>query len=210
MNAIDWSRTQAFASPVQGVRLNLKGRERLGSVEPADAPALARAITERFMQLRADDGSEITDRVWSAADAYHGDWQEGASDLLPVLRGHRWDLDVELFHRDPFSNHTGLPRGVHHIDGIVSLSGPGAAPSASLDNARVEDIAPTLMHLGGLSVPEGLDGRALTEGLLPAWTRSHPVREAPAVEASGSSEASPYSAEEETQIEEALRGLGYL
>ncbi|MGH2811416.1 MAG: alkaline phosphatase family protein, partial [Actinomycetota bacterium] len=40
MNAIDWSRTQAFASPVQGVRLNLKGRERLGTVAPEDAPAV--------------------------------------------------------------------------------------------------------------------------------------------------------------------------
>jgi predicted AlkP superfamily phosphohydrolase/phosphomutase len=171
---------------------------------------VAHAITESFMQLRADDGGEVTDRVWSAAEAYHGDSQDDASDLLPVLRGHRWDLDVELFHRDPFSDHSSLPRGVHHIDGIVALAGPGAAPSATLDNARVEDIAPTLMHLGGLSVPEGLDGRALTEGLLPAWTRSHPVSVAAAVEASGGSEVSPYSAEEEAQIEEALRGLGYL
>ncbi|MGH2819224.1 MAG: hypothetical protein ACRDJ5_01080, partial [Actinomycetota bacterium] len=152
----------------------------------------------------------VTDRVWSAAEAYEGDSQRGASDLLPVLKEHRWDLDVELFHRDPFSDHSSLPRGVHHIDGIVAVAGPGAASSAPLDNARVEDIAPTLMHLGGLSVPEGLDGRPLTEGLLPAWRRSHPVSSSTAVEASGGSQASPYSPEEEAQIEEALRGLGYL
>jgi hypothetical protein len=44
---------------------------------------------------------------------------------------------------------------------VLAFAAPGVAPGASYERARPEDLAPTLLALLGLDVPEGLDSRAL-------------------------------------------------
>ena len=103
-----------------------------------------------------------------------------------------------------------LPRGFHHRDGIFAITGPGVAAASGLQ-ASLYDIAPTALYLLGLEVPE-VDGRVLTELLPPELVQSRPVV-SKAMELPNAGEgasATPYSAEEEAQIEESLRNLGYL
>jgi arylsulfatase A-like enzyme len=74
----------------------------------------------------------------------------------------------------------------------------------------VMDVTPTLLYQAGLAVPTGLDGRVLEAAFSQQHLDANPVSwtEPPAHPGDGG--ASPYSAEEEEQIEDALRGLGYL
>lgn len=63
---LDWSRTRAFAVPsdVQGyVRLNLRGRERLGIVEPAQADALLEKISAGLLSFRDEEGRQAIESV---------------------------------------------------------------------------------------------------------------------------------------------------
>lgn len=204
--AIDWTKTRAFASPIpqQGIFVNLEGRERMGIVPAADLEPIKADLVERFKSLRDTDGSEVTDVVWRSEEVFHGDAVEGAPDVLPVLKDHRYELDDEIFHREAFTNLSHLPRGVHHPNGVVVVAGPGIAPGSV--EGVVWDVAPTLLHMAGLAVPEGLDGTVLA----PAIGSDRPVSTMPALSSSTRDESSPYSAEEEAQIEESLRGLGYL
>jgi predicted AlkP superfamily phosphohydrolase/phosphomutase len=209
--AIDWSATRAFASPIpqQGVYLNLKGRERFGIVDPSEAERLKEEIRSRFQELSAPDGKPATDRVYLSQEVFHGDALDGAPDVLPVLRDHRFELDDELFHREPFSDVSHLPRGVHHPDGIVVVAGSGTRATGELD-AHVMDVLPTLLYQAGLAVPEGLDG-ALIEGAFESdHLTDHPPKSMSPLSSASKDEASPYSEEEEAMIEESLRGLGYL
>jgi hypothetical protein len=72
-------------------------------------------------------------------------------------------------------------------------------------------MAPTALYLAGLKLPE-MDGEVLLDFLPESMTADRPVE----VEdmdlplAGAGSTASPYSADEEAQIEESLRNLGYL
>jgi hypothetical protein len=72
-------------------------------------------------------------------------------------------------------------------------------------------MTPTALYLAGLKVPE-MDGRVLTELLPPSKIEGRPVEiEAMDLPLAGEGVAStPYSAEEEAQIEESLKNLGYL
>ena len=71
------------------------------------------------------------------------------------------------------------------------------------------DLAPTLLHLMGEAVPDDMDGRVLHEIFQPAFEETHAVRYQVAA-AAGSREAQVLSSEEEAEIEDRLRGLGYL
>ena len=209
--AIDWSRTKAFASPIpqQGLYVNLKGREPYGTVEPSELDAIKDDLVRRFEELVGPDGKPVVDRVYRSEEVFSGDALAGAPDVLPVLRDHRFEIDDEIFHTEPFTDLSHLPRGAHHPDGIVVVAGPGARAGAEV-RARVLDVTPTLLYMAGAEVPEGLDGSVITDAFEDDFLTSHPVRTTDALTSEERDEESPYSAEEEALIEESLRGLGYL
>jgi predicted AlkP superfamily phosphohydrolase/phosphomutase len=209
--AIDWSQTRAFASPIpqQGLFVNLQGREPQGIVPPAELETLKSELAKRLATLQGPDGKPVTDHIYLSQDVFHGDALEGAPDVLPVMRDHRYELDDELFHNEPFTDVSRLPRGVHHPNGIVIVSGPGVKAGGDV-SGTVMDVTPTLLYLAGLAVPEGLDGGVLADAFEPQALRDRPIETTSPLSSVGGDEASPYSPEEEAIIEESLRGLGYL
>lgn len=209
--AVDWSKSRAFASPIplQGLFINLRGREPFGIVPESDLETLKDELTARFSELRGPDGEPVTDRVWRSEEVFSGDAIDGAPDLMPVMRDHRFELDDELFHRNAFSDFGHLPRGQHHLDGMVIVAGDGVEAGARIEG-HVADVCPTLLHLAGLKVPSGLDGKVLTRAFTSAGMEARPVQITDASSAAARDDTSPYSAEDEALIEESLRGLGYL
>ena len=209
--AVDWSRTKAFASPIpqQGIFINVAGRERHGIVAPEDVGALKDEISGRLRALVGPDGAPVTDQVWRSEDVFHGDALEGAPDLLPVMRDHRFELDDELFHKEPFTDLAHLPRGVHHPEGIVVVAGAGVAAGSSIKGS-VMDVTPTLLYMAGLEVPDGLDGAVIADAFEPGHLQDRPIATTAPLSSKSADADSPYSAEEEAVIEESLRGLGYL
>jgi arylsulfatase A-like enzyme len=82
--------------------------------------------------------------------------------------------------------------------------------AAEVKNAQLIDLAPTLLYLLGVPVPEDMDGKVLTSAFRPDFLTAHPVR---AGDASGTSEtrhSSGYTEEESAKVEERLRALGYV
>lgn len=209
--AIDWEKTRAFASPIpqQGIFVNLKGRERFGVVETSELDAIKDDLTRRLLALTAPDGAPATDKVYRQEDAFHGDALDGAPDLLPVMRDHRFENSDEIFHTQPFSDVSHMPRGVHQMNGVVVVAGPSVTAGADITGS-VMDVTPTLLYMAGLAVPEGLDGSVIEGAFDPGHFRDRPPAPAAPLSSEARDESSPYSEEEEAMIEESLRGLGYL
>jgi hypothetical protein len=57
---------------------------------------------------------------------------------------------------------------------------------------------------------QGLDGNVLSDAFDPQWLVDRPIETTAPLSSESKEEETPYSAEEEAQIEESLRGLGYL
>ena len=209
--AIDWGQTKAFASPIpqQGVFVNVAGREPHGIVPHDELEQVKNELVARFLDLKAPDGTSVTDTVYRSEDVFSGEALAGAPDILPVLKDHRYEIDDEIFHRSAFTDLSHLPRGAHHPDGIVVVAGEGVKHLTDL-HASVLDVTPTLLYLAGAAVPDGLDGKVITEAFDPAHLTTHPPRTIAPVGSGTRDESSPYSPEEEAMIEESLRGLGYL
>lgn len=210
-SAIDWGRTRAFASPIpqQGVFINVAGRDPFGIVPTAEVDSLKDEIAARFLDLEARDGGRATDRVHRSEEVFSGGALDGAPDLLPVMRDHTYELDDELFHKEPFNDVAHLPRGVHHPDGIVAVAGPGVRAGTTITGG-VADISPTLLYMAGLAIPHDREGRVLTDAFEEDHLVSHPPAGLGSLDDESGDSESPYSDEEEAIIEESLRGLGYL
>ena len=68
-------------------------------------------------------------------------------------------------------NHYGLPAGIQPPDGILMMLGPDVKHGAQIQ-AKVFDIAPTILYINRLPVGRDMDGQPLLE----AFTSPRPVR----------------------------------
>jgi predicted AlkP superfamily phosphohydrolase/phosphomutase len=152
------------------------------------------------------DGGSVTDHVHRREDVVWGPEADRAPDLFPVCRAYSYELSDGLYSPAILDDYRAQPRGFHQMDGIFGLAGPGIASAEGLI-ARIYDIAPTALYLAGLALPE-MDGRVIPEAVSPNRAPETQAMDLP-LPGEGSA-AGAYSPEEEAQIEESLRNLGYL
>jgi predicted AlkP superfamily phosphohydrolase/phosphomutase len=225
---VDWSRTLAYSiGHVGQVYVNLKGREPAGIVEPgAEYEAVRQRVIEALQDLRHPESNQpLVDRAIPGDQVVHGPYAHRSPDLHIVLDGYR-TIAFPLFATDNriVTRQIRGDSGCHRQHGILIAWGAevrSEAPSPvgrpgegqTVEGARIVDLAPTILHLMGLPVPEDMDGRVLTEAL----TTSRPVEYGPAGATDAFREGSGrpdleagLSAEETAEVEERLRALGYL
>ena len=211
---VDWSRTRVFALGSGDLYLNVKGREPQGIVEPgAEYQAVREAVITGFMQLKSRAGTPLVERVYRREELYSGQCAERGPDLTVVFADHRYhplaryassstifeDPSVWRFGSRPIT-------GGHRPEGIIIVSGQGVQPGPGLKDARLVDLAPTILARLGLPIPPQMDGRVLSEAfsetlaVIQAETEAEPLPDRQAV----------YTDDEKAEIERHLGDLGYL
>ena len=224
--SIDWSRTKAYCSEVlaspPSIWINLKGVKPQGTVDPAEYDALVDFIIEKLAELKDPRTLKpVINRVYRRNEIFHGPFAHEGADL--VLD---WWSEDSLFSTQPsFPEDTNKPAliirehrpsetsewgGTHRLHGIVIAGGPAFKTGAEIANARLIDIAPTLLHLLDVPVPEDMDGKVLTRLFHPDFLSAHAVRAGAASGTSGADRPSGYTDEESAKVEERLQALGYL
>ena len=111
-----------------------------------------------------------------------------------------------------------LPSG-HHVHtlisqkGILIMKGKTIKQGKKLKEPRILDLAPTILYLMGLPVPGEMEGRVLCEAIRPEHLDANPVILG---QTKGDSITQVHrqkitlSEEEETEVKDQLRNLGYL
>ena len=207
----DWKRTLAFA-PHQdtAAMVYLNSTERRAGA-PLTTPrqadeALAAASDAIAAARHPETGIPLFPQVIATADAYGIDpAREGFPDLIALPDEQYWVRTKlapgrELVEADP-----NLP-GTHRPEGIVAISGAGLVPGRTLA-ANLHDIAPTILSLFGLPIPEHVEGRPLAGLDSPSATRIDP----PSAAVAGPHRPQfEYTPEEQALIEQRLADLGYL
>ena len=216
---IDWDQTQAFFAsiPAQGIFINERRdgvRTSAGCVDPADVPALQARLRDGLLALRDPwDGEPVVDRVWFREEVYHGPETEFAPHVLLVARNYGTLGRQLLGTGQVVETSLNMANGFHRPDGILAALGPSFRAGQHIDDAAIIDVTPTILYDMGLPVPSDLDGRVLTEAFRPGAikemdVRAEPVTTAEVAEATARDDG--YSDAEAAEIEERLRGLGYL
>jgi hypothetical protein len=149
-------------------------------------------------------------------DVYRGPMTESAPDLLLYCNrthGLRFNgLRPELRAPAPFADFVEYGfTGAHDPAGIYVVAGPGIAPLGRQGEKPIEVLAPTILCLLGLPLPEGMDAGPVLEFLTPEARVATPVRYVPDGEPAPSGGDEGYGSDEDrAQVEARLRALGYV
>ncbi len=163
----DWRRRRAFAVPnndsVGAIRLNVRGRDRFGTVAPEDYDRLVAEITAELLALR-DPATRrpVVRRVTKTREAFTGSFLDGLPDLTVA-----WDASFPW--RAVTSARLGTltlrdqdgRSGGHTDHGFVIVAGPGVPRGVALDACSIYDIAPTILRAADVALPSELEGRPL-------------------------------------------------
>lgn len=206
---VDWSRTVAYSiGHVGQIYINLRGREPQGIVEPgAEYERVRQQVVEALKALRhPETGKPMVDQVIPGEEAVHGPYARSGPDLHVVFDGYR-AIAFPLFATDSrlVTRQIRGDSGCHRLHGLLIAWGAGIRPGRVSEGAHIMDLAPTVLHLMDLPVPDDMDGRVLTSML----SSDRPVR----YEHVAAAETGPeteLSTEETAEVEGRLRALGYL
>lgn len=172
---VDWSQVTAFipAGDLEGyVRINLKGRERDGIVEPQDFEPLMKKITDGFMSFKDEvTGESIVEDVLRGDELWPDVPKERRWPITDLVI--RWKTLATMKSQSMLSEKYGRifwpledkmmdGRSGHHREtGWMIAAGPGIEAGSTIDDIHIMDIAPTVMHTMGLEPFESFRGRVL-------------------------------------------------
>ena len=206
---VDWNKTIAYSMGHVGqIYINLQGREPYGSVTP-DRYADARQKVIDALNTLTDPatGKSLVDRIIPREEAAHGPYADQGADLHLILDGYK-TIAFPLFATDGrvLTPQIRGDSGCHRLHGIFIGSGAAFAKGTA-NNARIIDLAPTILHILNVPVPEDMDGRVLSETLTPEL-RGQATQVGAA--ATTSTAQVDFTAAEQAEVEDRLRALGYL
>jgi predicted AlkP superfamily phosphohydrolase/phosphomutase len=161
------SRVHLAIDPESAAACLSPGMSRYGTIHLAGEGKRTKAGNVTKSLLEAEDpytNERIVRRVWQRDEVYHG----GAIERAPALviesnRGYWVNNDLTYPRITIRESRTACN---HDPSGIFAVLRPEEARVARSE-ARIEDLAPTILSIYGMPIPEWIDGSSLLEGLKP-------------------------------------------
>lgn len=159
----DFSKTRAYGLGINGLYVNLKGREQDGIVDPADKQALLDEISRKLLAVvDPETGRKVIAEVYQSDRVYEGPYVDIAPDLqVGYARGYRgsWSTILGEFPKAIIEDNLDAWGADHCIatdlvPGIILANRPITAETPGLI-----DLAPTVLSLFDLAPPPELEGQ---------------------------------------------------
>lgn len=186
---IDWSQTKAWATGFTGqLYLNVKGRESQGIVDSQDYERLLGELAEKLKAITDEKGESLDTKVYRRKDIHSGEYAKFGPDLFVYFDNCYWNISELIGYDSIYSYDTpkGPDDGGHGPFGFFAMAGKGVPKRGKVSDADLLDIAPTVLHLFGVTIPQDMEGKVLIK------------------------KERVYSKEDEDEIRERLSRLGYL
>jgi predicted AlkP superfamily phosphohydrolase/phosphomutase len=178
----DWKESRAFCLPSDfngAVRINLKGREPDGKVEPgSEFDALCDELVYELGRLKhSDTGAAAVAEVIRVDRVYDGPFLNDLPDIVVKWKG---DRPIRSLTSDRVGTVAGENyherSGSHRPVGFLLAAGRHIVPGSVPTKGHIMDIAPTILYLSGEPVSRSLDGRVLLEIIDETFKENNPVR----------------------------------
>ncbi len=217
--AIDWAGTIAYSDNIMpviwinrdilsatGSMSNEKYREAVSDIKAA--------LLEKCTESKT--GEKVVEWVKHRDEVYSGSHVSKAPDLLikwkesEVITGLRFGKDGRPIQpRYPTGEFTVIS-GDHRPLGVFIAAGEGIRRNSIAQGLTIVDITATAVYLNDLPVPEFMEGRVPVNLFEDDFLSSHPVDSEKWDSLSKMSNLSSYSPQEQDDLKNRLRGLGYL
>ncbi len=165
---IDWKKTQAYfvSENLQGININLKGREPWGIINPGTEYENLRdkIISDLYHLTDPYSLDNVVDEVFRKEELFCGKYLEGAPDIILVPHSNKYALD-------PSKRTSRLSIGAANDDvpilsqpnreGVLFATGPDIKPGFKINGATIYDILPTVLSLLSINCDDDFDGKIL-------------------------------------------------
>jgi predicted AlkP superfamily phosphohydrolase/phosphomutase len=206
--SIDWSKTKAYmmSNASKGINVNLEGRDANGCVPATEYDKVRQEIVEKLRRVNGFDGQPIFQVADIKENVYWGPYVSQAPDIVT------WPHPNYKIRIGTAQKHylRRVTEAQHSLDGIYMLVGEEFIADEKARELSIMDIAPTLLHVMGLPVPEDMDGRVAVDLFSQASSSS---QRAVTYRDPINKETDDFSAAEhinEDEVLEKLRALGYI
>ena len=221
---IDMGKTKVYADETRSILwVNVKGRDPRGTVTPEEYEAVRTYVIDELEKLKdPGTGQPVVERAYRPGEIYRGKFVEDAPDIIVT-----WHHDDYRSRPSHTSNDGIFMRRIerdelekleyhlqanadHRMDGIVFLHGHGFRKHYEIKNSNIMDLAPTILFLFDIPIPEDMDGKVIREAFADDYWKDHPIRFAAEGEKGEHRGMQDYSEEEADIIRSRLQELGYL
>jgi predicted AlkP superfamily phosphohydrolase/phosphomutase len=211
---IDWKKTTAYtvSHNFWGININLKGREKEGIVDKQsnEYRTIKEDIADKLGKLiNSYTDQPVFNKVSSPEQFYKGPFVENAPDIVMVPDGNYFNgKDTQ---GDDFIVELSGEKGFHDMDGILILEGQSVASGETITSAAIVDLAPTILHIVDVPIPEDMDGKVqkdIFDQNSALYNREIQFVQPVKIKSSRGIDLPTRDAEQ--QIEEKLKSLGYM
>ncbi len=215
---INWEKTKAYRfpmyHPVEGIEINLKGRQANGVVHPQkEFHQLRQRLKDELENIKDPlTGNKVVERVFFREEIYKGKFAHLAPDIVFLLKPNY--ISSEKLKPKKYIGKVALDslakyNGVHTMHGIFCASGRNISENKKILDAKIIDIAPTILYTMGIPIPKDFDGdilfdifeKSFIEGNKAKYT-DKPIGK--------KRQKRVISKKDEEVLKDKLRGLGYI
>ena len=157
LDRLEWGKTRAIALAQGPIYIN---RELIP--DDCDYLKFREELVEKLESLVEPlSGKKVFKKVFLKEDIYTGPYLDQAPDLLAL-------------NHDEFHNRAGLNqptvfanqwawKGNNRLNGLFMAAGPGIRPGYIANGVRIVDLAPTILHINNVPIPDDMDGKVIEE-----------------------------------------------
>jgi predicted AlkP superfamily phosphohydrolase/phosphomutase len=161
---VDWAKTRAYGLGLNGLYLNLAGRERFGTLKSNQRRGALGELRDKLLEVSDANGRKVIERVDLVEERYPSADERIAPDLLVgYADGYRASWGTVLGARPAAQIEDNMDRwsGDHSIaanlvPGLLLTNRPITAGEPS-----ISDLAPTALAAFGIAKPSQMSGRPL-------------------------------------------------
>lgn len=169
---IDLEKSKAVSYGYGDIWLNVKGREPRGIIDLSkDYEDVRVEISKELKRIEIDGEKPIRD-VKRREQLYWGPYLNQAPDLTMIFNaGWQAARHPEITKRNPLKRYvndnprwSGGHDGTHDprdVPGMMTIKGPQIEKAQGI-TVHLWDVAPTMLHLYGISIPGDMDGKAIS------------------------------------------------
>lgn len=163
---VNWGETRAYGLGINGLYINLRGREPNGIVRPgSERDALVEELIQKLQAVRdPKTGEQVIRKIYKTEEIYSGPALREAPDLIiGYNRGYRasWQSVLGKFPRTLFEDNMDKWSGDHAMAADLVPGVLIANRKITSSDPALVDLAPTILNEFGLSKQDGMVGRNL-------------------------------------------------
>ncbi len=166
-SCVDWEKTQAYALGINGLYINIKGREKNGSVAQEQVQAIKDQIISKLSQVKDPlNNQPIITSVYDAEKLYSGEFASSAPDLVVgYQRGYRISDEAVLgkFPKEIVTDRKDKWASDHCSDPMVVPGMILTNKTCNTQGAGLWDMGPSILKAFGIDTPKQMNGKNVLE-----------------------------------------------